>query len=98
MNVLTKKTDFVVFPRVMIQGYEKQNGTGKLRLLKIKTPLRIYGNVIAVDLHEQVLVNFLNAGIFEFINSSSYDRVFQPYNKEYPNAFLKPNLNYQLME
>lgn len=98
MNVLTKKTDFVVFPRVMIQGYEKQNGTGKLRLLKMRTPLRVYGNVIAVDLHEQALVNFLNAGILEFINSSSYDRVFQPYNKEYPNAFLKPNLKYKLME
>jgi ABC-type amino acid transport substrate-binding protein len=98
MNVLTKKTDFVVFPRVMIQGYEKQYGTGKLRLLKMKTPLRVYGNVIAVDISEHELVNFLNAGIFEFINSSSYDRVLAPYKKDYPGAFLKPKLNYNLAD
>jgi len=96
MHVLTKKTDFVISPRVMIQEYEKQNGKGKLRLLEMKVPLRVYGNVIAVDIHEQELVSFLNASIGELINSSSYDRIMKPYNKAYPDAFLKPKLNYDM--
>lgn len=98
MNVLTKKTDFVVFPRVMIQSYERANGNGKLRLLKMKTPLRVYGNVIAVDIHERELLGFINAGLSELINASSYDRIMAPYQKDYPGAFLKPRMNYDLPE
>lgn len=96
MSVLSKKTDFVVFPRVMIQNYEKKNGTGKLRLLKMKTPLRVFGNVVAVDISEQELVSFLNAALIEFINSSAYDRIMDPIAKEYPGAFLKPKAGYEL--
>ncbi len=95
MNVLSKKTDFVVFPRVMIQGYEKANGAGKLRLLEMKTPLRVYGNVLAVDIHEQELISFLNASLSELINSSSYDRILSKYEKDYPGAFLRPVPTYQ---
>jgi polar amino acid transport system substrate-binding protein len=98
MNVITKKTDFVVFPRVMFEGYEKANGSGKIRLLKMKTPLRVYGNVIAVDIHERELLGFIDAGLTELLNSSSYDRIMAPYEHDYPGAFLKPRLNYQLPE
>lgn len=98
MNVLTKKTDFVVFPRVMIQNYEKTNGAGKLRLLKMQTPLRVYGNVIAVDIRERELLGFLNAGFAELINASSYDRIMKSYEKDYPNAFLRPEKNYSLKD
>ena len=90
MNVLTKKTDFVVFPRVMIQNYEKANGAGKLRLLEMATPLRVYGNVLAVDIHERELTGFLNAALIELIASSSYDRIMTKYEKDYPGAFLRP--------
>ena len=98
MNVITRKTDFVVFPRVMIENYEKANGKGKLRLLKMKTPLRVYGNVIAIDIHERELLGFIDAGIGELINSSSYDRIMAPYEKDYPGAFLRPKSNYDLPE
>ncbi len=94
MNVITKKTDFVVFPRVMIQGYEKANGAGKLRRLEMATPLRVYGNVVAVDVHEQELVTLLNAAFNELINSSSYDRIMLKYEKDYPGAFLRPEPTY----
>lgn len=90
MNVLTKKTDFVVFPRVMIQNYEKTNGAGKLRLLEMETPLRVYGNVVAVDIHERELLSFLDAALTELIQSSAYDRIMAPYARDYPGAFLKP--------
>lgn len=96
MNVLSKKTDFVIFPRVMIQGYEKQNGTGKLRLLHMKTPLRVYGNVVAVDIHERELLSLIDAALTELINSSSYDRILAPYEQDFPGAFLRPKPTYVL--
>jgi ABC-type amino acid transport substrate-binding protein len=86
MDVITKKTDFVVFPRVMFEGYEKANGSGKIRLLKMKTPLRVYGNVIAVDIHERELLSFIDAAVNELVNSSSYERIMAPYEKDYPGG------------
>lgn len=96
MSVLSKKTDLMVTPKFMLQGYEKVNGGGKLRLVKMKTPLRVYGNVMAVDIHEQALINLLNAGLTELINSSSYDRILAPYETDYPGAFLPVQRNYVL--
>lgn len=98
MNVLTKKTDLVVFPRVIMQSYEKANGAGKLRLLKMQNPLRVYANVMAVDIHENELKGFLDSMLTELIQSSSYDRIMVPYEKEYPGAFMRPKQNYDLAE
>lgn len=98
MYVLTKKTDLVVFPRVIVQNYEKANGTGKLKILKMKTPLRVYGNVIAVDIHDGELKSFLDAALAELIQSSSYDRIMKPYEQNYPGAFMRPKLNYDLID
>ncbi len=89
MNVLTKKTDFVIFPRVMIQNYEKENGKDKLRLLELETPLRTYGNVLAIDIDEPELKSFLNAAITELVHSSAYDRIMSKYDKDYPGSFLR---------
>lgn len=97
MHVLTKKTDLVIFPRVMVQNYEKANGAGKLKILKMKTPLRVYGNVIAVDIHDRELKGFLDAALLELIQSSSYDRIMKPYEQNYPGAFMRPKLGYDLI-
>ena len=91
LNVVTGKTDFVVMPRVIMQGYEKANGTGKLAVLPLSTPLRVYGNVIAVDIHERELIGFINAGLNELINSSSYHRILGKYATDYPDAFYPAN-------
>ncbi len=96
MYVLTKKTDFVVFPKVALQNYEKANGAGGLRFLKMKEPLRVYGNVIAVDIHDQELKSFLDAALLELIQSSSYGRIMTPYEKDYPGAFMRPKRNFDL--
>lgn len=97
MYVKTKKTDFVVFPKVIMQNYEKANGTKDFRFLKMKEPLRVYGNVIAVDIHERELKSFLDASLLELIQSSSYGRIVAPYEKEYPGAFMRPKNNYDLI-
>lgn len=87
MNVVSKKTDFVVFPKIMFQGYEKAN-PGKLRYLKVNPPLRVYGNVIAVGIDDLKLQQVLNAGINELVNSGSYQQIMAKYEQEYPGAFI----------
>lgn len=86
MNVVTGKTDFVIFPKVMFQGYDKQN-PNKLRYLRIEPPLKVYGNVIAVEIHELQLQQMLNAGIRELANSAIYQDIMTRYDQQYPGAF-----------
>ncbi|MDX9690288.1 MAG: transporter substrate-binding domain-containing protein [Proteobacteria bacterium] len=87
MNVLTKKTDFVVFPKVMFQGYSKTN-PGKLRYLKVEPPLRRYGNVIAMGIDDLRLQQLVNAGVIELVNSGAYHTIMQKYDIDYPGAFI----------
>ena len=97
MYVKTKKTDFVVFPIIIMQSYQKVNGNKDFRFLKMKEPLRVYGNVIAVDIHDNALKSFLDASLLELIQSSSYGRILAPYEKEYPGAFMRTKSNYDLI-
>ncbi len=96
MYVKTKKTDFVVFPVVIMQSYEKTNGNKDFRFLKMKEPLRVYGNVVAVDIHDTALKTFLDATLLELIQSSSYGRILAPYEKDYPGAFMRVKSNYNV--
>ena len=97
MYVKTKKTDFVVFPLIIMQSYQKANSHKDFRFLKMQEPLRVYGNVIAVDIHESALKSFLDASLLELIQSSSYGRILAPYEKEYPGAFMRTKRNYDLI-
>ena len=94
MHVTTKKTDFVVFPKIMFQNYNKQN-PGKLRFMKVEPPLRAYGNVIAVAIDDLRLQQLLNAGINELVNSGSYHQIMGKYEQEFPGAFLPIMPSYQ---
>lgn len=93
MQVITKKTDFVVFPKIMFQQYEKDNA-GKLRYLKVNPPLRVYGNVIAIGIDDLRLQQLLNAGVNELVNSGAYDQILKKYDGLYPGAFLRVNPSY----
>lgn len=97
MYVKTKKTDFVIFPTVVVQNYEKTNGKKDFRILKMNQPLRVYGNVLAVDIHENELKSFLDAALSELLQSSSYTRILAPYEKDYPGAFMRVKNNYNLI-
>ena len=96
MNLLAKKTDIVIQPLFTIQEYEKANGAGAVRRLDLATPLRVYGNVIAVDIREQPLINFLNSGVFELVHSGAYDRIMATYDAEYPGAYLPVAKSYEM--
>jgi len=94
MNLVTRKTDFVVFPKIMFQNYEKKEPR-KLRHLKVNPPLRVYGNVIAVGIDDLKLQQVLNAGINELVNSGMYRQIMNKYDAEYPGAFLPVGAGYE---
>jgi ABC-type amino acid transport substrate-binding protein len=94
MHVLTRKTDFVIFPKVMFQQYDKDN-PGKLRHLTITPPLRAYGNVIAISIHELQLQQTLNAAVNELVNSGAYQRIMTTYDQSFPGAFLPVQPGYR---
>jgi len=94
-NVVTRKTDFVIFPKVIYQSFDKQN-PGVLRYLQAKPPLRVYGNVIAVGIEDLRLQQVLNAGINELVSSGSYQQIMAKYDQDFPGAFLPVISNYRL--
>src|SRR5262249_22175180 len=59
LHVMTNKTDFAVMPNIIYQSFNKEN-PGKLRYLKTKPSLRVYGNVIAVGMDDLKLQQLLN--------------------------------------
>lgn len=87
MNVISKKTDFVVMPKVMFQAFEGTN-PGQLRYLQVSPPLRTYGNVIAVSMDDMKLRQALDAAIDEMTASSSYGQIMKEYDATYPDAFI----------
>lgn len=97
MNVITKKTDFVVMPKVMFQAFDPAN-PGKLRYLKVHPPLRAYGNVIAVGMDDLRLQQLLNASIYELTSGSRYTQIMSKYDATYPGAFLPVNAGYMAKE
>jgi ABC-type amino acid transport substrate-binding protein len=88
MNVVTKKTDFVVFPKIIFLSYDETN-PGKLRYLKVDPPLRAFGNVIAVGIEDLRLQQLLNAAVNELVNSGGYAQIMDRYAAQYPGAFLR---------
>ena len=97
MNVLTKKTDFVIMPKVIFHAFNAAN-PDKLRFLKISPPLRSYGNVIAVGMDDLRLQQVLNASITELVNSSGYVQILAKYNQNYPGSFLPVRNSYEAKE
>lgn len=87
MHVITGKTDFVVFPKVMFQLFQKEN-PGKLRYIKVEPPLRTYGNVIAVSIEDLKLQQVLNAAVNELVNSGLYVKIMARYEQDYKGAFI----------
>ncbi|MGE4351216.1 MAG: substrate-binding periplasmic protein [Bdellovibrionales bacterium] len=87
MNVLSKKTDFVVMPKVMFQAFEAAN-PGKLRYLRVTPPLRAFGNVIAVGMEDLRLQQLVNASVEELTSSGTYIQILQKYDQAYPGAFI----------
>ena len=97
MNVMTKKTDFVVMPKVMFQAFDPAN-PDKLRYLKVQPPLRAYGNVIAVGMNDLRLQQLLNASINELTGGSRYTQIMSKYDETYPGAFLPAKAGYTAKE
>lgn len=95
LDVITRKTDFVIFPKVIYLSFEKEN-PGKLRYLKIEPPLRAYGNVIATDMDDLRLQQLLNSSVNELVNSGKYIQIMEKYDKQYPGAFLKIKAGYDI--
>jgi ABC-type amino acid transport substrate-binding protein len=95
MHLTTEKTDFVIFPKVMFEMYEKNN-PGKLRYLSVEPPLRVYGNVIAVGIGDLKLQQVLNAAVNELVNSGTYNQIMKKYDEKFPGAFLRVAPAYQV--
>lgn len=88
MNVMTGKAD-VTFTAPSIAAAFIEKNPGKLRQVPLEKPIRVYKNVIGIDIHEQALWHMLNNAIEQLHNSGSLDLILDKYQKNAPDMFRR---------
>lgn len=93
MSVVNNKADIAfVNPGAVIAFME--NNPNKIKIVG-KDFVRVYGATIAVNIQEQPLLSFLNAGMHELINSGEIKRITAKYPK-YAPALINRNPMYEI--
>lgn len=89
MMVADGKADITFDGPNRYKPYDAAN-PGKLRMLSTLKPIRIFPNTIAVDIHEQELLQMLNTTIHQLQDNGTFDRLKQKYAQKYLVDFLLP--------
>jgi ABC-type amino acid transport substrate-binding protein len=88
MTVGTKKADLTFDTPGLWQQYDKAN-PGQVRRVAPGHSLRVYGMSIVVDNDDPRLLNLINVGAQEIVNSGAVSRIVQKYDATYPDMYLK---------
>ncbi len=92
-NVLTRKADAVLLDKNAVIEYNKHNDV-KLKMLKLKKPLKAQPFVLPAHKDDTALRDFLNNAIFDMHMSGSIERLLEKWEPE-EDTFLRVNPAYQ---
>ncbi|MCB1531017.1 MAG: transporter substrate-binding domain-containing protein [Rhodospirillales bacterium] len=87
------RTDFFLGPKIIEQPL--RDSGAKVKFIPLTDQLQTNGDVIAVDIYEHELWQFLNASAKDLLNNAAYDRIMTRYEQEYPGSLLRPAKMYQ---
>lgn len=85
----TGKADVTFNSPAHLRTYEKNN-PHKIKIIPTAKPLRIFANVIAVDIGEDKLLHMLNTAIDQMIDNGVMDKLIAKYQDRYDTDFLVP--------
>jgi ABC-type amino acid transport substrate-binding protein len=77
IDVANNKADMTVSGPTNLSTYNLNNAKIALRKIEFDEPLRTFQNVIGVDIHEQALLNLINATLVSVITSGIHDRALK---------------------
>lgn len=89
LAVATKKAD-VAFNSPPRLGSFERGYPGKVKIVPLAKPLRVYPDTVAVDIHEEALLHVLNTAIDQLLDSGEIDRLVAKYHSKYDTSFLIP--------
>lgn len=95
LNVTTKKSDVTFTDAVSGSQFMKKN-PGKVRPVKLATPLRLMPNTIGVAGDEERLQTFLNASLQQLQNSGAIERILRRYDDAYPGTLARQAKSYEV--
>lgn len=87
VSVATKKADFTLVDAATFGAFDRYN-KGKLRLVHVDKPVRIYPVSYAFAADDVTLRDAVNAALDEMILDGSMDKIFDKYN-EFPHAYYR---------
>ena len=89
LTIATKKADVTFNSPNRLITYEKNN-PGLMKIIPTAKPLRIFADVIAVNIHEDALLHMLNTAIDAEIDSGEVDKLIAKYNAKYDTSYIVP--------
>jgi polar amino acid transport system substrate-binding protein len=89
LAVATKKADVAFNSPPRLHSFEK-GYPGLVKIVPAEKPLRIYPDTIAVDIHEEELLQVLNTAIDRLRDSGEIDKLASKYRAKYDMDFLVP--------
>ena len=92
-NVATKKADILFADPATAADYAANN-PDKLRRVESKTPIRVFGNTIAIGMGQEKFRRMINTAIGELMSSGQIEKILTKYEK-HPGAFLRTTPPYQ---
>jgi ABC-type amino acid transport substrate-binding protein len=93
INIVARKADVTFLDPVSAAEYNASN-PGKIRRVPSKTPIRVFGNSIALAQGEDKLRRMLDTATQELISSGKSERIIVRYER-FPGTFLRPAFPYQ---
>jgi len=97
LELINNKADIAFTHATYAHDFMLKN-PDKIRRIPLKEPLRLYDNVLGVDIHEQELRDMLNAGLGEIINAKKIEKILAKYEAKYPDMLLQVAKPYAVPE
>lgn len=94
LTLIDKKADVLLISNNYAQDFlNKRPGT--IRKVPMPQPLRVYENVLGVNIREQELLSMVDAAVGDLLASGAMERIVKRYQKDYPGTFLMPAVPYE---
>ena len=88
LSLSTKKADVTFDTPGLWRPFDKAN-PGKVRRVAPGHNLRVFGMSVVADNDDARLMNLINVGVQEILNSGAVDRIQKRYDTDFPDMYLK---------
>lgn len=94
LNVATGKADITFSDAIAIKNFN-DNNEAKLVKIPLARPVTVYGNSLAVGIHNLEFKEVLDTTVSYLLETGTIAEIVEKFSKEYPDAVLLPSRPYE---